>query len=97
MDYIKGVHAQSGRGYFHTSPTKFLLRHGADVNAVNNDGADALMLASKVGDVDIVKLLLASKANVNLVSKEGKTALMSAKKEGHGEIVKLLEQAGARK
>ena len=81
----------------HPDVVKVLLEHGADVNAVNNDGAGALMLASKVGDVDIVKLLLASKANVNLVSKEGKTALMSAKKEGHGEIVKLLEQAGARK
>ena len=42
-----------------------LLAKGADVNAKNNDGVTALMVASENGHLDVVQALLAKGAEVN--------------------------------
>jgi ankyrin repeat protein len=44
------------------------------VDAANNDGATALMLASKRGHVEVVRVLLASGANKRLIANNGDTA-----------------------
>lgn len=61
---------------------KELLEAGADVNAKNNDGNTALILAARNTDINnsfnAVKTLLEAGANVNIANNEGKTALIVA-------------------
>ena len=55
-----------------------LLEAGADVNVRNKFGVTPLMMASKEGHAEIVKLLLANKADVNAAHTDGRTPLMVA-------------------
>lgn len=57
---------------------RFLLEHGADVNARNKGNSTALMLAAQMGDLAIVKLLLAHGAEVNAQNVYGYSALLYA-------------------
>ena len=65
---------------------KQLLEHGADVNAKNNDGRTALMVAASSALMSAssercektVKLLLEHGADVNAKNNDGRTALMEA-------------------
>lgn len=63
--------------------TELLLNHGADVNAINDDGETALMLASKQLRVNSVKTLLAYGADVNIKNNDGYTAISYTKESGH--------------
>ena len=74
---------------------KRLIEKGADVNAQNNNGWTALMLASAWGYIDIVTLLIEEGAYVNARTKHGNTALMYASQEGHPEVAELLIEKGA--
>ena len=69
-----------------------LLREGANVNAQQNDGTSALIMASWKGHVEVVKaLLLHDKVDVNARrTTDGVTALWMASQNGHVEIVKVL-------
>ncbi|CAH1798924.1 unnamed protein product [Owenia fusiformis] len=61
---------------------KLLLDHGANVNAVNNNGKTALMYAASVNDsVECVNLLIAHGANIDAKDNDGTTALILAKPE----------------
>ncbi len=51
-----------------------LLRNGADVNALNEHGQTALMLAAQHGEPECVRLLLNGGADRTLKDKQGKTA-----------------------
>jgi ankyrin repeat protein len=73
-----------------------LITNGADINrALNKNNETLLMLASSVGDKQLVKLLIKNGVQLNAQTKEGYTALMCAAVEGHEEIVQLLVKAGA--
>lgn len=68
---------------------QFLVERGADVNAQNDKGQTALMLARE--NADAVKALIEAGANVNLRDHEGNTAMM----QGTWAIQQLLRHAGA--
>ena len=52
-----------------------LLQHGADANAINNDGRSALMEAALWGRVESVKALLNANADKRLRDHEGRCAM----------------------
>jgi ankyrin repeat protein len=84
-----------------------LLGHGADVNACDEYGATALMMAALVMQANSMKTLLAHHADVSIRNRHGDTALLTARRglmsaTKHGgniaeatAIVQLLEAAGA--
>ncbi|KAJ7603453.1 ankyrin repeat-containing domain protein [Mycena polygramma] len=74
---------------------RFLLDHGADVNAAGGRYGSALQGAAVNGNVDIVCLLLEKGADVNTVGGEYSSALHNAAHEGHIEIVRLPLKHGA--
>jgi len=61
------------------------------VNASANNGWTALMLASRCGHYNIVRLLLEAGADVNAKDDDGSTALMLASRNGYIDIVRLLK------
>ncbi|MCJ1467022.1 hypothetical protein MMC07_005644, partial [Pseudocyphellaria aurata] len=79
----------------HEQVVKLLLANGAEVNAQDKDGANALQAASAKGHEQVVKLLLANGAEVNAQDKDGANALQAASAEGHEQVVKLLLANGA--
>lgn len=72
-----------------------LLEHGTEVNAVNEDGKTALMIACDNGFIRIVKLLMDYGAEINVISKSGKTALTKTVYKMRLDVVKLLIDRGA--
>jgi ankyrin repeat protein len=84
--------AQSGN----TAEVRSLLDAGAEVNATDDDGFTALLLASTWGHPEVVHLLIKAGADVNAQDKDGATELMHASQAGHTEIVELLKRAGAK-
>ena len=65
------------------------------MNAKRNDGRTALMAASELDHLGVVKLLLAAKVDVNAKANNGSTALTLAAQKGHSEVVLLLKKTGA--
>jgi ankyrin repeat protein len=72
-----------------------LLQHGAEVNARNAAGRDALSFAVARGRVDMVRMLLDHGAEVNGTDQKGTFALFSAACEGNAALVALLAEKGA--
>jgi ankyrin repeat protein len=70
-----------------------LLRAGAEVNAVTNDGSTALMWAT--ADPAKTRLLLRAGAQVNARRKDGATALLSAAFRENSQVFRMLLQAAA--
>jgi hypothetical protein len=60
-----------------------LLAAGTDVNARDEDGWTALLLASRDGHQKVARALLAAKADVNAAAEDGATALIAASQNGH--------------
>ena len=76
-----------------------LIDTGVNVDVQDKQGRSALMLSSKNGYLEIVKILVNVGAALNLQGNEmsygGNTALMYACRNGHLEIVKTLTGSGA--
>ncbi|XP_051927462.1 ankyrin-3-like isoform X30 [Hippocampus zosterae] len=66
------------------------LKTGVDINICNQNGLNALHLASKEGHVEVVAELLQQGANVDAATKKGNTALHIASLAGQMEVVKEL-------
>jgi hypothetical protein len=74
---------------------EYLIHAHADINAQNNSGTTALMMAAELKRDGICSLLLDHRANVNLYTKHGHTALTGAAQWGTEFICTKLMQAGA--
>jgi len=92
----------------HTGSVELLLKAGADVHAVRDDGWTALIAAAEGGCRDVVAALLAHKADANRCTGGNEmqtnvgaksrhwSALHAATAQGNTDVVELLLKAGAR-
>ncbi|KAL7950547.1 ankyrin repeat-containing domain protein [Trichoderma barbatum] len=84
---------------------RILIKKGANLAAVDNDGLSALHFAAYWGSVDSARILLKNGANRELVNKtgstplllleDGETPLSAAIRGGHVKVVGLLLQNGS--
>lgn len=75
---------------------KYLIEHGADINAKPNSGETAVYIAANYNLKEIMALLIANKANVNIKTKNGDSPLDVAKRNEKKEIIEMLKKAGAK-
>ena len=74
---------------------KYLVQHGANVNAKTNDGDSALLFAVEAGHLEIVKLLIENGADKYYVQPlSGHSLLRIAKLEARKNIVDYLVSLG---
>lgn len=73
-----------------------LLDQGFNVNQNFVNGATALMVASSVGNSNIVSMLLLRRAKLNSANQDGNTALIAAAASGQFDVAKLLLRHGAK-
>nr|XP_055028242.1 ankyrin-3 isoform X9 [Misgurnus anguillicaudatus] len=71
------------------------LKTGVEINICNQNGLNALHLASKEGHVEVVAELLKLGASVDAATKKGNTALHIASLAGQTEVVRELVTNGA--
>lgn len=81
----------------------YLIEHGANIEAkatvlpdAKSDDGTPLILASRMGNVEMVQMLLSKGARLEALGGEGQTALFQAVKRGNTEVVKVLIKAGAK-
>jgi hypothetical protein len=79
-----------------TAQTALLLDQGAALDARDELGRTALMLAVMQNRLDAARLLLDRGADPNVADNSGRTPLQQAKQARHGEMAAMLERAGAR-
>ena len=70
---------------------KLMLSLGAQIDAIDDRGSTALMLAAKNGQIEVVRYLLSKGADKSLQDNNGITAVEHARQQGHLDIVSLLE------
>lgn len=73
---------------------QILIAAGAEVNAVDFEGSNALFLASEAGHSGTVETLLDNGADYTAESKAGVTAMMAAAFQGHLHIIRLFAERG---
>jgi uncharacterized protein len=73
-----------------------LIDRGARLDAVNDKGETALMLAADAGNEKLVKLLVEKGADVNLKNGAGETVANYASRAGNAGNSRLLEAKGAK-
>ena len=56
---------------------KMLIAGGSKVNAMNEDGWTALMLASRDGQTEAIKMLIAGGAEVNVIHTQTRTRTLT--------------------
>ncbi|XP_073683786.1 ankyrin-1 isoform X15 [Garra rufa] len=71
------------------------IKSGVDINICNQNGLNALHLASKEGHVEVVAELIKIGAAVDAATKKGNTALHIASLAGQADVVKELVNNGA--
>src|SRR6266702_6931569 len=79
----------------HLEVARFLLEHGADVDAKNSRGDTPLRTFSWDGPVEVIRLLLDFGADANVRDWSGRTLLHDAAFKGHYEVTRMLLQHSA--
>jgi len=74
----------------HLPVVKYLIEHGADVNAKDNDDETALMEAADNGHLPVVQYLVEHGADVNAKDDTNWTPLTWAARNGHLSVVQYL-------
>ena len=87
-------------GYGAAPVIKELIAHGADVQAANAVGGNAVTAAAESGDVEVLRIVLNHGGNPNSKMRIGESngevsALMTAAQLGHLEFVRILLDRGA--
>jgi len=77
--------------YANTDDVEILLKYKANINAADNDGCTALIMAVDRGDTDTARILLHHMANKHIRDKSGRTALSIATVEHEGLLIPLLK------
>lgn len=75
---------------------RYLLDHGANLNAIDSNGNTALTEATYYGHVSVIKELLDRGANINSLSSAG-TPLDIALSKNNDAVADLLEHYGAKR
>jgi ankyrin repeat protein len=75
---------------------EMLLRRSAKPNAQNRQGMTPLILASRRGYPEVVKLLIEKKADPNMPDFTGRRPLYYARQSGRTTIEAMLRRAGGR-
>lgn len=75
---------------------KALLELGANINAADPKGQNALFYAAKAGNVEVAKFLLAHKADGQAIDAEGNTARAEAVKAGHTNVADAIDEFAAK-
>ncbi|XP_046547545.1 serine/threonine-protein phosphatase 6 regulatory ankyrin repeat subunit A-like, partial [Haliotis rubra] len=80
----------------HSAVFDSLVREGADVSLVDDDGDNILHVACIEGHVDVVKYVLSQKvADINSRGQYGRNPVMLAAEKGHRAVFDLLVREGA--
>lgn len=112
-DNIEKIEALYRRGYDLNTPStwgethlmqvktvemaRWLIEHGANVNAVREDGQSALTFAASSGNVELARLLLEAGADPSPRHKEwNSTPLSAATAQGDQPMIDLLRKHGAK-
>ena len=74
----------------HVGIVDLLLSSGAEIEAVNNVGMTALMLAAQHNLADVAEVLISRGANLNAKDNNGRTAKQLADLQGHHDLAKKL-------
>ena len=78
------------RSYRGTDVVKALIKAGADINAQDNNGNTALLLACKEGDEKTARYLLRAGADFNLKNNKGETPAEFAATNGLNDVLELM-------
>lgn len=82
----------------HLACFEYLLDAKASIQAQRRDGADALYLAARYGNHEIIRILAINDHMESIVNREsfhGRTAILTAALHGHLETCKILHSSGA--
>uniref|UniRef100_A0A673IG21 VPS9 domain-containing protein n=1 Tax=Sinocyclocheilus rhinocerous TaxID=307959 RepID=A0A673IG21_9TELE len=79
----------------HTALVSLFTRHGANINARNNQSATPLHLACQNSQIQVVSALLECNAKLNKKDQYGNTPLILACLKGNPELATILLESGA--
>ena len=75
---------------------KFIESYKGDIDeSLDKNGTTALIMASEIGNISVIKALLKLNADIDYVDNAGKTALMFASEKGNADAVRVLISSGA--